>query len=253
MTDRPPTEGEPPAPVSFRTVFFPAGTVFPPRIRRWGKLNYALSGVCEYTIDGTRYLSPPQYGIWIPPGAAHEARNSQAMHYVSVYVASDLCRDLPEKPGTLDLSPLLKAILADFAARGVTAPKTAEDMRLASVLVDQIRLARRFDSYLPFTDDALLGPILRALQTDPGNPLSLAEWARRCGTTERTLSRRCQSELGISFHEWRQRARLIAALTLLDDDEPVHLIASRLGYSTPSAFISMFRRMTGTTPTQISR
>lgn len=249
----PHTEGDPPAPISARTVFFEGGTVFPVRRRPWGKLNYALSGVCEYMIDGTRYLSPPQYGIWIPPGAEHEARNRQAMHYVSVYVASDLCGSMPGRPSTLGLSPLLKAILADFAARSVTVPKTAEDQRLALVLVDQIRLAQRFDSYLPFTDDTLLGPILRALQSDPGNSTSLAEWARRFGTTERTLSRRCQSELGVSFHEWRQRARLIAALTLLDDKEPVHRIAARLGYSTPSAFISMFRRLTGTTPTQVSR
>ncbi len=247
------TEGERPDPVSFRTEFFEGGTVFPPRKRPWGKLNYALSGMCEYNIDGDRYMSPPQYGIWIPPGIEHEARNRQDMHYVSVYVASDLCATLPTRPSTLGLSRLLKAILADFAARGITVPKTPEDQRLAMALVDQIRLAPRFDSYLPFSDDALLSTILRELQSEPGNPASLAEWARRSNTTERTLSRRCQSQLGISFNEWRQRARLVAALTLLDNKEPVHSISARLGYSTPSAFISMFRRLTGTTPTQISQ
>jgi len=247
------TEGESPNPISFRTERFRAGTVFPPRKRPWGKLNYALSGVCEYNINGARYLSPPCYGIWIPQETEHAAHNRQNMHYVSVYVAAPFCAALPCSSCTLTLGDLLKAILADYAARGVTAPKTPEDWHLAMVLVDQIRLAPRFDTYFPFSDDGLLGPVLRALQSDPGNSMSLAEWARRSGTTERTLARRCRNEIGISLHEWRQRARLVEAMALLDDREPVHSIAARLGYSTPSAFISMFRRLTGMTPTQLSR
>jgi AraC-like DNA-binding protein len=146
---------------------------------------------------------------------------------------------------------LLKAILADFAARDITMPETTEDLRLAQVLVDQIRSAPRCESYLPFSDDPLLGPVLSALQADPGDRHSQAEWARRMGTTERTLSRRCQDDLGLSFNEWRQRLKLVAALSLIEAGEPVHRIASQLGYSNASAFIAMFRRLTGTSPTQM--
>ena len=71
------------------------------------------------------------------------------------------------------------------------------------------------------------------------------------GTTERTLSRRCQTDLGLSFNEWRQRLKLVAALSMVEAGEPVQRIASELGYSNASAFIAMFRRMTGTSPTQM--
>ncbi|MFM2480681.1 AraC family transcriptional regulator [Celerinatantimonas sp. YJH-8] len=246
------TEGDSPNPISLRTAFFARGTVFPRRRRSWGKLNYALSGACEFNIEGVHYISPPQYGIWIPPGAEHEAKNSQEIHYVSVYVAAAYCVTLPQTPTTLGLSPLLKAIPADFAARGVTCPSSMEDQRLSFVLIDQIRLAPRFDSYLPFSNDKWLDPILRALQAEPGNQTSLAEWAEHYGTTERTLSRRFQTQLGISFREWRQRMRFVTALTWLDAGEPVHRIAIRLGYRNPSAFIAMFRRLAGTTPMQLS-
>jgi AraC-like DNA-binding protein len=246
-------EGDPPEPVSFRTELFKGGTVFPRKRQPWGELNYALSGVCEFDIEGEHYLSPPHYGIWIPPGISHEAWNRHDMRYVSVYVDRSLCAPLPPAPSTLGLSPLLKAILADFAARDVMQPKTAEDLRLAEVLVDQIRLAPRFESYLPFSEDALLSPILTALQEKPGDRRSLAEWARKAGTTERTLSRRCQDQLGISFNDWRQRLKLVAALALLDAGAPVHRIADQLGYSNASAFIAMFRRLTGTSPTQIRK
>lgn len=246
-------EGDPPEPVSFRTELFEGGTVFPRKRQPWGELNYALSGVCEFDIEGKRYLSPPHYGIWIPPGVSHEAWNRHDIRYVSVYVAPALCGPLPQAPSTLALPPLLKAILADFAARDVTLPKAEEDLRLAHVLVDQIRRAPRFESYLPFSEDPMLGPILAALQADPGDRGPAAEWARKAGTTERTLSRRCRDQLGVSFNEWRQRLRVVAALALLDEGEPVHRIAERLGYGNPSAFIAMFRRVTGASPTQTRR
>jgi AraC-like DNA-binding protein len=250
-TKSPRLEGEPPKPVSFRTEDYKAGTFFPPARQVWGELNYALVGVVEFNVEGRRYLSPPHYAIWLPPDTLHDARNQQDIRYVTVYVARELCSDLPDVPSTLSLSPLLKAILADFAVRDITLPVTEADLRLAQVLVDQIRLAPRFDSYLPLSDDVLLGPVLRALQMEPGDRRSLAEWARGLGTTERTLSRRCQDHLGMSFNEWRQRLKLVAALALLDAGRPVEQIARQLGYSNASAFIAMFHRLTGTSPTQM--
>lgn len=247
----PRTQGDPPKPVSFRTESYKGGTRFPPVRQDWGELNYALVGVVEFNVEGMRYLSPPHYAIWLPPDTLHDAWNQHDIRYVTVYVERALCADLPATTSTLSISPLLKAVLADFAARDVTLPETAEDLRLAQVLVDQIRLARRFDSYLPLSDDVLLGPILRALHEHPGDRRSLAEWARMVKTTERTLSRRCQDKLGMSFNEWRQRLKLIAALALLDAGRPVQEIARQLGYGNASAFIAMFHRLTGTSPTQM--
>ena len=244
-------EGVPPSPVSFRTESYAAGTVFAAKSQSWGELNYALLGVAELDIEGIRYLSPPHYAIWIPPDTRHEARCPNDVRYVTVYVARELCADLPRTPQTLSISPLLKAILADFATRDIGLPLTSEDLRLAQVLVDQIALARRCESYLPLSVDALLGPVLAALQAAPGDRRSLAEWARVMQTTERTLSRRCHDDLGMSFNEWRQRLKLVAALAMLEADTPVHRIAKQLGYGSASAFIAMFRRLTGNSPMQM--
>lgn len=244
-------QGEPPHPVSFRTESYAAGTAFPATRQNWGELNYAIFGVAEFDIEGVRYLSPPHYAIWLPPDTMHEAWNRHDVRYVTVYVARELCTDLPQTLQTLSISPLLKAILADFSARDIGQPVTPEDLRLAQVLVDQIRLAPRCESFLPLSADSLLGPVLVALQQAPGDRRSLAEWARKMKTTERTLSRRCHGELGMSFSEWRQRLKLVAALALLESDTPVRKVAQQLGYSSASAFIAMFRRLTGNSPTQM--
>ncbi len=246
-------DGDEPKPVSFRTESYRSGTRFPLKVQPWGELLYALSGVCEIEVDGKRFLSPPSYGIWIPPGIPHEAWSREDMVYVTTYVAPDLCRSLPKTVRTLALSTLLKAILGDFSDRGVTLPTTPADRRLALVLVDQIGLAPQFDSYLPFAEDRLLAGIVDAFHADPGERRSLAEWARQIGVTERTLSRRWLSGFGISFNEWRLRLKLVRALSMLDGGAKVQEVARTLGYSDASAFIAMFRRMTGTSPSALHR
>jgi AraC-like DNA-binding protein len=53
----------------------------------------------------------------------------------------------------------------------------------------------------------------------------------------------------MSFGKWRQQLRLMQAMRFLAEGAKVTHAALEAGYSTPSAFISMFRRALGTTPT----
>ena len=96
--------------------------------------------------------------------------------------------------------------------------------------------------------EAVRRPVLRALQSDPADNRSLADWARVVHTTERTLVRRCQRDLGMGLVEWRQRLRIVKALPRLEAGDKVEAIAFDLGYASVSAFIAMFRRLMGVTP-----
>ncbi len=250
---RPPAFTELPYEVYFRIDDFDAGSHFCSNIHSWGQLNYCATGVMEINIAGKRYLSPPQYAIWIPPDTPHDAHIREKVIYHSAYIDADLCNKLPNQPCALILSPIVKAILADFAGRNVTTPSTMEDKRLAQVLIDQLKLAPYSKNYLPSSEDPILAKLLNALQENLACNYSLAEWARQLHVTERTLARRCMRDLGISFSEWRQRQRLLAAFPLLKRGQSVQAVALDLGYSTSSAFISMFRRQCGSTPDQFRR
>jgi AraC-like DNA-binding protein len=63
------------------------------------------------------------------------------------------------------------------------------------------------------------------------------------------LARLFRQETGMSFGAWRQQARLIDALGRLAAGQPVTDVALDLGYQSPSAFTSMFRRALGRAPT----
>ncbi|MFV3308085.1 AraC family transcriptional regulator [Pseudomonas sp. NY15181] len=239
-----------PSDIYFRYDEFDAGTHSPSHRHAWGQLNYASHGVMELEVDGQRFLSPPQYAVWVPPGREHSCYNRQAIVYRSLYVSAELSRKLPASPCTLAISDILKAILSDFAARQVNIPQSDADRRLAEVVIDQLQAAQPHDDYLPYASGGALGEVLAALQAEPGDNRTLAQWAERVHSTERTLARACQRELGMSFGEWRQRLRFLAAIEALASGEGVQQIAFNLGYSSPSAFIAMFRRLSGTTPEQ---
>jgi AraC-like DNA-binding protein len=54
----------------------------------------------------------------------------------------------------------------------------------------------------------------------------------------------------MNFGKWRQQLRLLHALQLLASGEKVTAAALEAGYNSPSAFIAMFRKQLGTTPTR---
>ncbi len=249
----PPFSYELPAPVFFRTACMPAHATYPRHSHAWGEFVYSFSGVMEIEIAHHHYLAPPQYGIWLPPDVEHMGFNRHEACHCSLYLAPELCEAMPSQHCALTLSPLIRSLLEALRAEPPGLPQTEEQQRLLHVLVDRLARAPHAGSYLPGSSDPLLGPVLQALEANPADPRSLPELARTVNTTERTLVRRCQRDLGMSFAEWRQRLKVVEALAKLEQGHTVEAIGLDLGYSSASAFISMFRRMTGATPDEYRR
>jgi AraC-like DNA-binding protein len=242
-----------PAPVLFRSAHVPAEGLYPLHRHAWGEFVYSFSGVMEVKVAGQHFLAPPQYGIWLPPEVEHVGLNRREAHHCSLYVATAGCGTLPATPCALTVSPLVRAMLEHLRQQAPTLTPSPQDQRLMQTLMDQLAEAPCAASYLPHSDDPLLGPVLDALAADPADNRSLTEWAAAAHTTERTLVRRCQRELGMSFAEWRQRLRVVRALPRLQAGDKVESIALDLGYGSASAFIAMFRRMMDITPDEFRK
>ena len=242
-----------PAPVYFRYADFDAHRFASAHRHPWGTLEYSAHGVLHMEIGGSRFMSPPQYAVWVPPQTEHSFYSNQPINYRAVCLDPLLCHDLPQQACTLAISDILKAILKDFASRDVKIPEQDADKRLAQVLVDQLKQAPVHECYLPYASSPGLLAILETLQSEPGDNRPLSEWAAQIHVSERTLARQFVRELGMSFGEWRQRLRFLAAIEALDSHRSIQEIAFDMGYSTGSAFIAMFQRQAGTTPEHYRR
>ncbi len=225
-----------------------ANTEYLPHAHPWGQAIFVQSNVLQMQIGAARLLTPMEIPIWIPPGVEHASYNRKQAHFRTFNVAAALCAGLPPRACLLSVSSIVQAIMAELARRELTLPATPEDLRLCEVLLDQLKRAEEQESYLPTSEDKYLAPVLRALEQDPADSTTLAQWAARVYTTERTLSRRCQAALGMSFSEWRQRLRFLHAISLLEQGKTVQETALELGYSSASALIAMFQQQSGTTP-----
>jgi AraC-like DNA-binding protein len=238
-----------PAPLVFRTAKMPARARYERHRHAWGEFVYSFSGVMEVQMVGAQtFLAPPQFGIWLPPEVEHIGLNRQAATHSSLYVDAVLCGALPLQPCALAVDPIARAVLEHLREHPPAQPAQPEEQRLMQVLVDRLAQARAIGSYLPRSGDPALAAVLAALEADPGDERPLAAWAAQVHSTERTLARRCRRDLGMSFAEWRQRLRIVRALPRLEAGEKVASVALDLGYASASAFIAMFRRVTGATP-----
>jgi AraC-like DNA-binding protein len=155
---------------------------------------------------------------------------------------------MPQQVCARTVSPLRHGLLEHLRQMPPALALGAPHDRLLQVVLDQLEAAPVTGSYLPTSSDPLLAPVLHALEAAPGDSRSVAGWAASVHTTERTLMRRCQSQLGMTLAEWRQRLRTVKAMAMLESGDKVEHIAQDLGYASTSAFIGMFRRLTGTTP-----
>ena len=232
---------------------FGANTQFDTHSHRWGHLNHAAHGTMSLHVAGRELIAPPQYGIWIPAHVPHSCHLRHAVLYRAFYVSPEAGAGLPQQAAVLRIGPIISSILADLAARGVTQPTSAADLRLAQVMVDQLAQSPPRPDYLPEAQHPALARLLGELQQRPADHSPAAELAARIHMTERTLARHCQRELGMSLGEWRQRLRYLHAVDRLEDGQPVQDIAFDLGYSTASAFIAMFQRAAGMPPEQFRR
>lgn len=217
-----------------------------------GQLFASTRGLLSIGVEDSVWVVPAIHAVWLPPHTVHSGRSHGPFEGWNAYVAEAACADLPARPCALRVSGLLReAVLR--AADWDEGPSDAAAMRIASVILDEIRTLPAEPLGLPLPTEPRLARIAHALLEDPADARDLDAWAAWGAVSARTLSRRFVSETGFTFTAWRQRARLLRALQLLAADVPVSTIALDLGYSTASAFISLFRRTFGATPASYRR
>jgi AraC-like DNA-binding protein len=124
----------------------------------------------------------------------------------------------------------------------------AVQKRLMGVIFDELRVLTTVPLQLPLPSDPRAVRFTDLVAAAPDTPAT--RLLRRCGASRRTLERIFRDETSMSLGQWLRRQKLLHALRRLASGETVNSIALELGYSSPSAFIAMFRRELGQTPTR---
>ena len=220
----------------------------------WGDFNFSLNGTLELRIGQQSYLSPPSYGLWIPPRLEHccSALEAATTHYVCIRIHPSVSAVLPHNVKTLSIRPFLRyAVEEALQQQRIGRPHLNYYQHLLQLILDQIRLSPAYDYYLPQSNHPILAIILQRLADPALFMKSLAQIFAAFDLSERHILRLCQQELNMPISEWRNRAKIIYAISQLQQGLSIKSIGYALGYQHSSSFIEFFKRYTGQTPAQL--
>jgi AraC-like DNA-binding protein/mannose-6-phosphate isomerase-like protein (cupin superfamily) len=227
---------------------YPAGHVIPLHFHDRDQLVYASRGVMTVrTGDGT-WVVPPQRAVWIPARISHTITMSGAVAMRTLYLKPKLAAALPRGCCVINVSTLLRELVVYACTAGTLKTTVNWQTHLIAVILHQLEASPTIPLQLPQLSDPRLVRVATILINNPGDPRTLAQFCRLTGAGKRSVERLFQQEVGITFGKWRQQLRLMQGMRLLAEGAKVTHAALESGYSTPSAFISAFKKTLGVTP-----
>jgi AraC-like DNA-binding protein len=229
---------------------FPKGAINPSHSHPRGQLVYTAHGMVTTTTEAGVWVAPPQRAVWVPAGVAHANRHSVGTQFRTIYLRNDAASGLPARCVVVQVSPLVRELLLAVMRLPRLYDERGADGRLVQVLIDRLAALPDEPLHLPVPTSRKLRAVAHRFVADPGVKRSLASAARSAAMSPRSFARHFRSETNLAFGAWQAQARLLRALELLGSGQSVGDVAFGLGYGGTSAFIAMFRRALGTTPSR---
>ncbi|WP_017537618.1 AraC family transcriptional regulator [Nocardiopsis halophila] len=166
--------------------------------------------------------------------ALHGPERDPSVESLAALLHSETGREGPGQEVVLDrlLDLLLIAVLRAWAARrGADAP-----------------------AWSRAGADPVAGRALRLMHAAPARPWTVAALAAECGCSRAALARRFADRVGEPPMAYLTGLRLAAAADLLrEGDETLEAIARRVGYGSPFALSTAFKRVYGLSPARYRR
>jgi AraC-like DNA-binding protein len=153
----------------------------------------------------------------------------------------DACR-------VIEVSPLLRHLLAAATALPIEYELQGRDQLIIELLLTELERAPVIPIAVPFPLTRELARLCHTFLENPTPHATIENWADELRLSRRTFTRLFRRETGMSFAEWRQQACLLIALPRLANGESVTSLALDLGYDSPAAFTTMFKRRLGLPP-----
>ncbi|MFJ9704846.1 helix-turn-helix domain-containing protein [Streptomyces sp. NPDC101234] len=229
-------------------------------------LTLITEGSAEHTVDFVTYPCRPGTLLWVRPGQVQRFTDPGRMNgthvlftpafpeptAAAVHLTDDwsgpVCRQLGTGGDYAATSALLSRLHAEYT-RPSGISRDILRLLLAALLLHIDRLPHPGTRTDPHPGSEVYARFRAELERSYATTRRAEDYADRLGYTVKTLTRVCRAATGQSVKEAIDaRVALQAQRLLSHTDEPVGVIARRLGFSEPTNFGKFFTRHTGTTP-----
>lgn len=206
---------------------------------------FSVRGTAHVDIRGNRHHLPPGLGLFVPASVEHVSDTSEDSTLTAVYVRPSAWQGPAGAVRDVTVNTATRELLLHLAYRGMSRQQRFRAQRLCLEFMAEPGAP---GLELPLPRSPLIQPITRQLLEHPEDARSLDDWAWLLATSGRTIARAFRSDTGMTFSEWRTVARMSAAVRLLGEGTPVGTVSRRVGYTSPSAFATALKRITGRGP-----
>jgi hypothetical protein len=194
------------------------------------------------------WIVPPSRALWVPARTVHEIQTYGVVEMRSLYVNAAAGAGMPSSCVVLNVTPLLRELVVRAVALPTDYAEDGADGLMMRLLMAEIRRLTPCALDLPLPESADLMELCERILADLSTRRPCGFEAGAMHTSTRTLYRRFLRETGITLARWKQQARLLESIRRLAEGVPVTTVAIDLGYESPSAFSTMFRRALGIAP-----
>ncbi|QGA51629.1 AraC family transcriptional regulator [Pseudomonas brassicacearum] len=223
------------------------GQVLPSHRHRRAQLLYGATGVMQVSTADGNWVVPPQRAVWIPPGVAHEVL-MLGVSTRSLYIEPAAVTAMDARCQVISVSPLMRQLLMEAVELALDYDEVGRDGALIDLLLHELLRSAHLPLHLPLPQDPGLLGLCQAFLKRPDAHVSPVQWAAQLHISLRSFNRLFSQQTGLSFSRWRQQACVMSALSRLAIGNSVTRIALDLGYDSPAAFSTMFRRVLGHAP-----
>jgi AraC-like DNA-binding protein/quercetin dioxygenase-like cupin family protein len=243
-----PVRGDPARAVAMLRTSYPRGHHIRPHWHGRAQFVFAVAGTMRVRTARHAWIVPPSRALWVPAQTVHEIQMYGVVDMHSLYLDDAAGVGMPASCAVLDVTPLLRELVVRAAALPVTYDESGDDGLLMRLLLAEIRRLPHCALDLPLPESTDLTQLCERILADLSTRHPCDVEAGELNTSTRTLYRRFLRETGITFARWKQQARLLESIRRLAEGVPVTTVAVDLGYESPGAFSTMFRRALGIAP-----
>lgn len=216
-------------------------------------LLYALKGSMRLEVKERSWSLPPARAAWIAAGADITVTLDRPVDVCSLLFATDVFARPRADLTVFEMTPLLRELVRELRPFGPELddlPPEARQLFDTAAMLAERACDRPSPASMP---SGRSDPVRRALAETEARladeAIDFATIAAAAHLTPRTLARRFETELGMTWRQAQRQLRMIRAIEALSEgDRAVTDIAISVGYASPSAFNAAFRDFTGLAP-----
>lgn len=234
--------------VYVRVFDYPAGYRGNTHRHSASQVVYSYRGVASVYSDQGCWMASPLQAVTIPGWHNHRVAAEGNTLLYSLFIEPPANAEVIKQFGCLAVSSVLHALVKEAGKFFVDYDVDSVEHRLLNLIFDLLKRepVNANALYLPNINHPRIAKVLNDWR---GQSLRSAEVAKQAAFSPRQFARVFKQDTGLTFKDWRARFLIQQSIKLLQEGRSVTDVANQLNFSSASAFIAVYKKLLGRTPT----